>query len=76
MRIAIAKEALNRKMSLVTSKLNIDLKKKLVGCYVWSIALYGSEIWTTKKIGVEVFRELRSVVLEENGEDKRVSESN
>ena len=34
MRIAIAKEAFNRKMSLLKSKLNIELKKKLVRCYV------------------------------------------
>ena len=34
MRIAIAKEAFNRKMSLLTSKLNIELKKKLIRCYV------------------------------------------
>ena len=40
MRIAIVKEAFNRKMSLLTSKLNIELKRKLVRCYVWSI---GSE---------------------------------
>ena len=46
MRIAIAKEAFNRKMSLMTSKLNIGLKKKMDRCYVWSIALYGSETWT------------------------------
>ena len=43
MRIVIAKEAFNIKMSLLISKLNIELKKKLVRCYVWSIALYGSE---------------------------------
>jgi hypothetical protein len=30
----------------------------------------------TKKIGVEVLGELRNVVLEENGEDKMVRESN
>ena len=50
MRIAIAKEAFNRKMSLLTSKLNIELKKKLVRCYVWSITLYGSETWTLRKL--------------------------
>jgi hypothetical protein len=55
MRIAIAKEAFIRKMSFLTSKLNIEPKKKLVRCYVWSIALYGSE---TKKIGAEIFGEL------------------
>jgi len=50
MRIGIAKEAFNRKISLSTSKLNIEIKKKLVRCYVWSIALYGSEIWTLRKL--------------------------
>ena len=35
--IAIA--AFNRKISLLTSKLNIELENKLVRCYVWSIVL-------------------------------------
>ena len=73
--IAIANEAFNRKMSLLTSKLNIELKKKLVRCYVWSIVLWLRDM-DTKKIGTEVFGELRNVVLEENGEDKMVRESN
>jgi len=34
MRIAIAKEAFNRKISFLTSKLNAELRKKLVRCYV------------------------------------------
>jgi hypothetical protein len=50
MRIVIVKEAFNRKISLFTRKLNIELKKKLLRCYVWSIALYGSEIWTIRKL--------------------------
>jgi hypothetical protein len=50
MRITIAKEAFNRKVSLLTSKLNIELREKLVRCYVWSIALYGSETLTLKKL--------------------------
>ena len=74
--IAIAKEAFNRKMSLLTSKLNIEPRKKLIRCYVWSIALYGSETWTLNKIGAEVFGEPSNLVLEENGEDKMVRESN
>ena len=40
----------NRKMSLLTSNLNIELKKKLVRCYVWSISLYGSDTWTLRKL--------------------------
>ena len=50
MRIAIAKEAFNRKISLLPWKLNIELWKKLVRCYVWSIGLYGSETWTIRKL--------------------------
>jgi hypothetical protein len=50
MRIAIAKQAFNRKISLFTNKLNIELKKKLVRCYVWSIDLFGSETWTLRKL--------------------------
>ena len=37
-------------MSLLKSKLNIGLKKKLVWCYVGSIALYGSETRTLRKL--------------------------
>jgi hypothetical protein len=43
---AIAKEEFNRKISLFISKLNIKLSKKLI----WSIALYGSETWTLRKL--------------------------
>ena len=50
MRIAIAKEASNRKISLLTRKLNIELRKKLVMCHVRSIALYGTETWTPRKL--------------------------
>ena len=50
MRIVIAKEAINRKISLLTCKINIELKKKLIRCYVWSIGLYSSETWTLRKL--------------------------
>jgi hypothetical protein len=42
-RIAMAKAAFNRKKTLFASKLDLQLKKKLVKCYIWSIALYGAE---------------------------------
>ena len=38
--------------------------------------LYMAQRPDTKKIGTEVLGELRNVVLEENGEDKMVRESN
>jgi hypothetical protein len=31
---------------LFTGKLDINLRKKLVKCYIWNIALYGAETWT------------------------------
>jgi hypothetical protein len=43
-RIAIAKAAFNRKRDFFTSKLDLILRKKLVKCYIWSVALYGAEI--------------------------------
>jgi hypothetical protein len=42
-RIAMAKAAFNKKKALFTSKLDLNLKKKLVKCYIWSIAFYGAE---------------------------------
>jgi hypothetical protein len=42
-RIATAKAAFNKKRALFTSTLGLELRKKLVKCYVWSIAIYGAE---------------------------------
>jgi hypothetical protein len=41
--IAMAKAALNKKKALFRSKLDLNLRKKLVKCYTWSIALNGAE---------------------------------
>jgi hypothetical protein len=38
-----------RNKTLFTSKLHLNLRKKLVKCYLWSIAPYGAEIWTLLK---------------------------
>jgi hypothetical protein len=48
--IVMAKAAFSRKKSFVrTSKLDLNLRKKLVKCYILSIALYGAETWTLEK---------------------------
>jgi hypothetical protein len=47
-RIAMAKAACNKKKSLFTSKLDLNLRKKLVKCYIWSMALYGAETGTLR----------------------------
>jgi hypothetical protein len=49
-RIATAKAAFNKKRTLFTSTLDMELRKKLVKCYVWSIALYGAETWTLRAV--------------------------
>jgi hypothetical protein len=40
----MAKAAFNRKKTLFTSKINLELRKEL------SIALYGVETWTLRKL--------------------------
>jgi len=47
-RISMAKAQFNKKRTLFTSTLDLELRKKLVKCYIWSIALYGAETWTLR----------------------------
>jgi hypothetical protein len=35
---------------LFTSKLDFNLRKELVKCYIWSIVLYGAETWISRKV--------------------------
>jgi hypothetical protein len=42
-RIAMAKPAFNKKKILSTSNLDLNLRKKLVNYYIWSMAFYGAE---------------------------------
>jgi len=44
----MAKAAFNKKKNLFTSKLDVNLRKKLMKCYVWSIALCGAGTWTLR----------------------------
>jgi len=41
----MAKAAFNKKRALFTGTLDLELRKKLEKCYIWSIALYGAETW-------------------------------
>jgi len=46
-RIGMAKAAFNKKKkNHFTSKLDLNVRKRLVRCYISSVALYGAEIWT------------------------------
>jgi len=45
----IAKASFNTTKALFISKLNLNLRKKLVNCYIWSVASYSTETWTLRK---------------------------
>ena len=46
----MAKAAFDNKMTLFTGTLDLNLRKKLVKCYIWSIALYGAETGTVRAV--------------------------
>jgi len=46
----MAKAAFNKKKAGFTSTLDLELRKKLVKCYILSIALYGAETWTLRSV--------------------------
>jgi len=45
-KIAMTNIGFNKKNALFTNTLGLNLKKKRVKCYTWSIHLYGAKIWT------------------------------
>jgi hypothetical protein len=52
-RIDIAKAAFNKKRALFTSKVDLELRKKLVKYYIWNRALYGAESLTLRTVEQE-----------------------
>jgi len=46
----MAKAAFNNKRALFTSTSDLKLRKKLVKCYILSIALYGAATWTLRAV--------------------------
>jgi hypothetical protein len=46
----MAKVAFNKNGVLITSKMDWELRKKLVKCYIWIVALYGAETWTLRAV--------------------------
>jgi hypothetical protein len=58
----------NKNKILYTNKLDLNLMKKLVECYLWSLAVYGAETWTLRKVDQKYLRQFGNVVLEEYGD--------
>ena len=46
----MVKAAFNNKRALFTSTLDLELRKRFVKCYIWSIALYGAGTWTCRAV--------------------------
>jgi hypothetical protein len=51
------KEAFSNRKNLLTSKWDLNSRKKLVKYYIWNIALYGAAAWTLRKVG-QIFLEI------------------
>jgi hypothetical protein len=46
----MAKAEFNKKRALFTNTLDLEMRKKQMKCYIWSIALYGAETWTLRAV--------------------------
>jgi hypothetical protein len=58
-RTVMTKATYNKKTALFTSKMDLESRKKLVKCYIWSIALYGAEtgtVWAVDREHLEIFK--------------------
>jgi hypothetical protein len=49
-RIAMAKAAFSKKKDVFTRNFNLNLRKKILKCHIWSTAVCGAEIWTLWKV--------------------------
>ena len=51
-------EQVNRFNYFGTSKIGLDLRKRLSKCHIWSVLLYGCESWTVSKNTVNKLEEI------------------
>jgi len=42
----MGKKVFKEKKKLFTGKMNLELKKRIMKCLVWNVALYAAEMWT------------------------------
>jgi hypothetical protein len=49
-RTDIAKATFNKKRVLFVDAVHLKLRKKLIKCYIWRIALYDAESWTIRAV--------------------------
>ena len=71
-RTSIAKAAFNNKKPLLTSKKDLNLRKKLVNCCIWSIALYYAKTWKLWKVDQKYLEKISWTDCVRNGVLQRV----
>jgi hypothetical protein len=49
-RIAKTKAAFHKKKALFSCKMELNLRRKRLKCYIWSIGFYCAKIWTLRKV--------------------------
>ncbi|XP_049828694.1 uncharacterized protein LOC126267466 [Schistocerca gregaria] len=49
-RLAVARKAFLKKRNLLTSSLDLSVRKSFLKVFVWSVAMYGSETWTINSL--------------------------
>jgi len=58
-RIGMAKSGFSKLKKLLIGGLKLEVKKRLVKTFVWSVAMYGSETWTIKVLMLQGWRHFK-----------------
>ena len=60
-------KAFNKKRSIFCGLLEKELRKSLMKCFVWSVALYAAETWTLRRNEQKTTRNIWDVDMENDG---------
>jgi hypothetical protein len=63
----MAQAKLNKKQTLFASRVDLNLRKKLVKCYIRSIALYGAATLTLREVDKITWKVVKCGAGEEKG---------
>ena len=59
-RTEIARKSFEKMSNILTSRnIKIEIRKRLLKCYVWSTLLYGTETWTLTNVLTNILMPLR-----------------
>jgi len=61
----MAKAAFNNTKTLFIRNVELNLRKKLINCYIWSISLYGTGIYTLRRLDQKYLGEFECGVVKD-----------